>query len=192
MFTPKQITTEFVNDNGKEVIRVEIPKTELKTMFRRRGKWACEHKTSEWGRGKLKDAVEVGLRGEIAFAKINNLSVNIASKAAGTGGGSDFEIKKVTLELKTKKMGSKHNHLLVRCIDDYGDEVPLESDIYIAARQVSALQVPGHEVVHLMGWIEKTDLEKLETVPGRVGPHKNKEVSFADLCEMRKLLDLIS
>ncbi len=191
MFTPEKIDIEFVEDNGKEVVCVKIPKKELRAMIRQRGKWACENKPGEWGGGFLKDAVGVGLRGEMAFAKINGLSIDLEPKAAGTGGGSDFEVKKVTIELKTKNLGSNHNHLLVRYLTENDNSVPMKSDIYIAARIVTVVKVPGYEVIHLMGWAKKFEVAGQETVPARAGSHKNKEISFADLHEMRKLLDLI-
>jgi hypothetical protein len=192
MFTPEKIDIEFVEDNGNEVVCVKIPKKELRAMSRQRGKWACENKPGEWGRGLLKDAVGVGLRGEMAFAKILGLSIDLEPKAAGTGGGSDFDVRKVTMELKTKNLGSKHNHLLVRYLTENDNPVPVKSDLYIAARIVTVIKVPGHEIIHLMGWATKPEILKQDTVPARAGSHKNKEIPFTELREMRKLLDLIS
>ena len=192
MFTPEKVEIEFVDDNFKEVVRVVIPKTELRDMSKQRGQWACENKPGEWGEGILKDAVGVGLRGEMAFAKITGRSIDLKPKAAGTGGGSDFVMHGVPVELKTKKMGSNHNHLLVRCLTESGNVAPMRSEIYIASRIVSAFAVPGHEVVHLMGWVDRTELLKQETVPARRGRHHNKEVSFSQLRDMRELLSAAS
>jgi hypothetical protein len=192
MFIPEKIDIEYATDIDKEVIRVKLPKIELESMAQQRERWACENKPGEWGRGLLKDAVGVGLRGEMAFAKILGLSIDLEPKAAGTGGGSDFSMQGVPIELKTKDITSTHNHLLVRCLTDYGNVVPMRSDIYVAARVTSIRIDPKHEIVHLMGWAEKSELEKLKSVKARRGSHKNKEIPYAELRDMRKLLDLIS
>lgn len=185
MFTPAPVSTVYVTDQGLEVAHIEIPKQEWKSIQSQRKQWACEIKPGEWGESFVDDAVGTGLIGEVGTAKTFGLSIDITPLSAGTGGGSDFIINGVTVEVKTATGRSNYNQLLVRCLTAGGNPVPLRSEIYIAAREVFTRT---GMIVHLMGWATREDLLKRDTVKGLSGKHKNKAIPYAELRPIRELI----
>lgn len=175
------------NMYGREIVRVFIPKQELVATREAREPWACEQKPGVWGSGLIDDSVDVGLLGEIAFAKVTGLPISIEPKVVGTGGGSDFQFRDKTVEVKTRGYASRHSHLLVRSITESGNPVPLKSDIYVAA-SVFSMEHPGGQTVDLVGYMPLEGLSEREDVPARVGQHRNKEVPYRELEAILELL----
>lgn len=196
------IPFKYISDNGREVIRIEIPLADWENISSMRETWACEQKPGAWGASYVEDAVGTGLKGEVGTAVVLEAPIDIEPLAVGTGNGSDFVVTpqtnndegiKITVEVKTKTGSSQHESLLVRSLTDGGNEVPLRSDVYIAAKEViTKHSMPNHVVVHLMGWCEKRDLLAKDNVKAYMGKHKNKDIPYIDLNLMRALLKELS
>lgn len=195
MYKPIEIAIddiEYIKLDGKEIISVDIPKVEMDDITTQCKRWACQNKPGNWGKGVLPNAVEIGLRGETGFAKVTREEIDIAVKAANTGAGTDFCISGIDIEVKTTKMGDDHHRLMVRCMTENGNDVPLHAHVYVAAHW-SRKNAGNVEVVQLLGWVERRDLLKLESVQSKAKDayHWNKEIPHADLNPMRDLFDII-
>jgi hypothetical protein len=147
------------------------------------------HKKDEYGKGlcntkKDKHGAErAGKLGELAFAKMFGLPVDMSNREAAV----DFVFLGKTIDSKTAK--SDYGANCIRIQNEYGGFRELKSDYYIAGFVEKDDRNAKEAAVVLVGYQDRDSLIKSGVKPARVGKHKNVEMSFSHVRNLRGLLD---
>jgi hypothetical protein len=156
--------------------------------------WTKEKPDGFWNKGMLnteKDKFKTertGILGEIAFAKIFGLPVNIQYKKNGEP--YDFILNGKKLDIKTSRSKRIHSGL-VRGQNKNGEKILLLCDIYFFCILVSEDRENKHAEILLVGLTGKKDLCKGGLYPSKrkLTEHLNYEIEYKNL---HKTLDLFN
>jgi len=183
-YTPKKVQPQKQLVRGKmvDVIVVEGEEYDI-CKEHSQNRWSNK-KTGEWGRG-LNNTKEdpakverVGLFGEMAFAKILGLSVDITYRENGDK-GADFMICDQKLNIKTAMRD--YGKLLVKVNQ-------LTSDLYVEGLLIEEDSVNKKATVAITGYCTRQALVDKPTVPAMKGNHQNKEMPRNELLSIEALM----
>lgn len=161
--------------------------------------WSQTKTNTAYGRGILntnKDPAKVertGLLGEMAFAKISKLPMDLEYKAGGFPYDFCFDLngESITIDIKTASKLHSYKQMLIYAKTGRGKEIPLSAEYYVAAYLANENIVEKRATVILIGSIHKSKVEKHPIVPAKVGHHWNREINYSELDELDTLLQLI-
>ena len=186
--------TRFNDKISREVCVVEITAEEYLYVEEAVENWWLNQKHGEWGEGLAnnteegdgKKAQRIGLLGEVAFAKIFQVLVQVGYEFRGND--YDFDFLGETWEMKTALCNREAG--LVRVISDTGVELPLSADNYIFAYLVSEDKEQKCAKIALVGTITKDLLQEQPIVPARKGFHQNREAPYDLLTPIQDLWNM--
>lgn len=151
----------------------------------------CSKKQGMWGRGIIntKDdqtkAERIGILGEMAFAKIYGLGLDIEYRKGGKT--IDFlscDNKKI--EIKTAHKKPKYEAGLVKCLKT------MKADIYIFGYVDKDDKEKAEATVVFVGFDYKENIIKNQKMKAKVGHHQNYELSYEKLIPIKLFGDLIN
>lgn len=164
-------------------MKIQIPpKLYEKCNLCSQNRWSNK-KTGHFGRGLINSKDDpckverIGLLGEAALAQYINQKVDYEYKEGGTP--FDFNLNGLNIDIKTA--ARNYGCGLIRAVSDRGSVVELKSDIYVFAYLEVENRDEKMATVVLTGWEEKCKIEKMKTVPARIGNHLNYELSYQNL-----------
>ncbi len=129
----------------------------------------------------------IGLLGELAFAKLFNLKVDLDYKHGGDK--FDFLISEKTYDIKTSSKRPLYEQGLIMRVTENGKLIEIDKDYYVFGYlKEENLQALWAEVVFI-GYQTKEFIEKLTIVPPKVEylKHKNVEVNYSDMLDLKEL-----
>jgi hypothetical protein len=156
----------------------------------------CNEKKGFYGTGmanKNNDKYKVsrtGLLGEMAFAKVFELSVDLEYRKYGDS-GKDFTLGPgKTIDVKTATTLQPYRSGLVRVRNEQGKNIPLNSDIYVFGFIKNESLHKKTATVVLVGYEMKENMLNITPVLGRKNgsKHMNCEVKYCNLKPMSLLL----
>jgi hypothetical protein len=149
-------------------------------------------KKGKWGEGLInseddkKKAERTGLLGEMAFAKVFGLPVNIDY----CEGGKDYDFRQehhdilscvsseLKIDVKTAARRPKYNAGLVRCNK-------LKADIYVFAYIKDENRDEKTATVILVGWDYASNIMRQKRNRAKIGYHENYELDYAKLLPIK-------
>lgn len=151
-------------------------------------------KPGAYGRGLSKTKSDpywparMGKIGEMAFAKVFNVPVDIQYREGGDR--KDFLLcEGVTVD--QKMAGRNYGCSLVYCVNEKGRKVPVEKDIYVGSYLEDEDRVGKRAIVVMVGFAFKEEVLVSPKMPGRKGAgHYNYEVAFAKMHPTADLLTM--
>ena len=147
-------------------------------------------KKGKWGEGLInseedkKKAERTGLLGEMAFAKVFGLPVNIDY----CEGGKDYDFILscvIKIDVKTAARRPKYNAGLVRCNK-------LKADIYVFAYIKDENRDEKTATVILVGWDYASNIMRQKRNRAKIGYHENYELDYANLLPIKCVGDIIN
>lgn len=159
-------------------------------------KRACNKKTGEWGKGMInkdgdpRKVERTGLLGEMAFSKIFGYPIDLTYREDGDR--YDFIMPKVgTIDIKTASKFPHYRSGLIKA--PYKKDRTLKKlpcDMYVFAYIDSEdIQNKKAKIVVVGGRLRR-DIQKLPTVPARMGSHSNYEITYSTLNPTSKMLTI--
>ena len=154
--------------------------------------WTKNKRGGEWNPGLLNNPYDtrkterVGILGEMAFGIMTGLPVNLSYKEFGNT--TDFDVLKYGLDVKTA--AKNYNAGLIRCIDEYGRSIPLESDIYAFTYVEFEDRNAKEATIVLVGYQTRNFILQRPIVPARKGYHKNYEIPYHELKPMSMFMSV--
>lgn len=191
-FLPQQSTGINVNDG----IEVLILDKEYEVCMNASQNMWCSSKKGKWGGGLINSeddktkAERTGLLGEIAFAKLANLQINVDY----CEGGNDEDcltINGLKIDVKTAAKKPKYKAGLIRAANPNQKLVSLKSDLYVFAYIVEELSQEKICRVVIVGGEYRENIVKRELKKAKVGNHFNYEIKYKELIPIKDLLLLV-
>lgn len=201
-FIPQKVSPSFkeieFKNHSKECILVEIPQNEYKIIEESAQNMWCSKKNSEYGKGLLNTEEDkfkterVGRLGDLAFAKIFNLPIDL--NYIHNGDECDFyfgfKLDKLISKVDVKTSYKKPNYEkgLIYAINQWGKQIPLKSDIYIFQFIENEDRLKKTAKVCIIGYSTQDYIKNIVPVKSRVSRHYNYEILYKDLKSIKDLL----
>lgn len=196
VYIPSQITPEkvriVVDDKELEVFRIEISGDEYFKCEEFSQKMWANSKQGEWGRGLINDpsdrakAERTGLLGEMAFAKIFNIPINL--DYADGGEDTDFILfRHDTIDVKSATYN--YGVALLKAETNTGRSIQQKNDVYVFSYLEKDDAINKHAFVIIVGYEYRETILSKPKVPARKGNHKNYELSYAELKPIKILYE---
>lgn len=151
-------------------------------------------KTGVYGSGLLNSSSDkfkterIGRLGEVALSKLFYLPID--SKFREMGDDNDFSFLGIKIDVKTANRD--YGKLLVYAQNERGKEIPLKSDIYVAAiLTYESLELKKATII-FKGWCNQTQLVQGGRVPAMKGTHKNWAIDYSNLNSIESLFFCIT
>lgn len=153
--------------------------------------WA-NTKKGTWGRGLINDSSDphkverTGRLGEMAFARSFDLNVNFDYMKFGDQ--YDFKLNNWKLDVKTA--ARNYGAGLIKARDASGRNIPLAKDIYVFCYVENENRLAQTANINIVGFELKENILKKELVKARKGNHLNYDISYNQLKDINKLLEI--
>ena len=157
--------------------------------------WA-NSKSGNYGKGILNTSADpakterTGLLGEMAFAKIADMSVDFSYSEGGKE--HDFEGPYGSIDIKTASKLQTYKSMLVYAKSGSGKEIPLTSSFYVGAFVSHESIEEQKATVVIVGWCTNETIQAKPLVQGKSGFWYNKEVPYKELRNITELLEIIN
>lgn len=179
------------NNNILTVLTVLIGSEEYEVCETAASNMWCSKKLGEWGRGLINTkndrfrAERTGKLGEMAFAQMFGLAMDIEYKRGGDD--KDFKIGIKKINVKTAFRRPIYDAGLVKAKTDAGNIANLDSDIYIFSFIDNDDRDKKEAKVVMVGGITKDAICKYSMSPAKVGKHMNYEIPYDKLLSFKDL-----
>lgn len=200
LYLPTQVVpflkTHKVGRLDIEGITVKLMPYEWDVCDQVSGQMWANKKGGHYGKGLINSeedprrAERIGKIGEMAFAKISGLGVDVEYKEKGDD--YDFITPCGTIDIKTSSKIPAYKQLLITGESAHGKAYEIKSDIFIAAFLAYEDRLAKKATVVIVGWCTKEEAMKGGLKKGRAGRHKNYEVHYRELRPISELLTMIN
>lgn len=133
----------------------------------------------------------VGLLGQMAYAKVFNLPVDLVYRKGGDKQDNlltDNRGKTYKVDVKCAMNAGRKDQLIYHT-NEWGKRIPLDKDIYVLSRIQSEDRAAEKAEVLLIGFVLNKDVSDCDVKPGRKGNgHLNYEVPFTKARPIANLL----
>jgi hypothetical protein len=179
------------NGTEIEVFEVEVAGEEYERCDEQSTNMWANGKTGQFGVGlaNSKDDPRIverhGNLGELAFAKIFDLSVDFTYKPGGDQ--QDFLLFDKSVNIKN----AIRNYYagLIRAETERGRSLPIANDVYVFAFTNEDRNAKKAKIT-IVGWEMRDKITKRDKVPARKGDHKNYDIPYDELQPIGKLHNL--
>jgi len=180
--------------SSDDAISVVVKGVEYDVAKEYSSKMWSNSKRGEWGVGlanSVRDPFRVervGLLGEIAFAKIFGLSVDLTYRPSGDD--QDFKLFNC-LSVNVKTSTRNYGCGLVKVRSETGIDIPLRQDIYVFGYVDFDFPAFKTSRIVLVGCASRGKLENCPLTPALKGHHVNRRIEYGELTSMVEFKEMV-
>lgn len=183
-----------------DCVTVKIPPEEWQVCDEVSRNYWSQKKRGQYGKGILNTQSDpakterTGLLGEMAFAKISGLDMDISYVEGGAAHDFTFVSstgEELSIDIKTAHKLQPYKAMLIYAQSGSGKDIPLNSTYYVAGYIANEDIEAQKATVILIGYCHRDLVLSKDLVKGKQGFWLNKEIPYAELSELDGLLDLI-